>query len=57
MGSTILGAHVVGVYRRCGTNFALSGKSAHQLIGSTPRSRPDYPHLEEGFHLDIWERR
>jgi predicted TPR repeat methyltransferase len=57
MDSTVRGAHIVGVHWRGQTNYPLTGELSHRIIGETPSLVNVVHHREQGFLLDIWERR
>lgn len=56
VGSTSLGAHVVGVHWRGETDYPLSGDRSHELI-SQEEHLQSFVHLaNDEFVLDVWER-
>ncbi len=57
VGSTVPGAHVVGVHWRGDTNYPLSGDRTHALIDGNARLHNVVHHLEHEFVLDVWEHR
>jgi hypothetical protein len=56
LGSTIQGAHILGVHSRVLTNCSLSADRAHEMIAATEGLVSLVHHVEEQFVLDIWER-
>ncbi len=56
MGSTDLGAHVVGVHWLGETDYPLSGELTHRIIAEIPGLVPVVHHREKAFLLDVWER-
>ncbi|HEX3795902.1 MAG TPA: SAM-dependent methyltransferase [Acidimicrobiales bacterium] len=56
LGSTLPGAHLVGVHWRGDTNYALSGDRVHEVITSCSGLSRCVQHEEDEFVLGVWER-
>jgi SAM-dependent methyltransferase len=56
LGSTTVGAHVIGVHWRGSTDYPLTGDQAHEIMGSTTGLREIAHYTEDEFLLHVWER-
>jgi hypothetical protein len=57
LGTTSVGAHVVGVHWRGTTDYPLRSDEAHEVIEASPQLTRLVHHSEPDFVLDVWERR
>ncbi|MCU1363508.1 MAG: methyltransferase type 12 [Acidimicrobiaceae bacterium] len=57
IGSTWVGAHVIGVHWRGETDYPLRGDRVHELISETELLVPLIHLGGDEFVLDVWERR
>lgn len=56
VGTTVAGAHVVGVHWRGETNYPLRAQQVHDRLDSCDQLTRIVHHFEKLFVLDVWER-